>query len=140
MHLIPLLKLPEGSIETGGDDQRALKKLWASAKPEQGFFMVRYHFLRVPSGTFLLRGGLDLTGRWLLGRIRKHRTQPGRFEILVRRARTCYYLAVDSKAELASELRFMASDGDGDLAEALATDSPWTITTDAEFDALGFNT
>lgn len=140
MNLIPLLQVPEGSIEMSGDDQRALKKLRASAKPEQGFFLVRYHYLRVASGTFTLRGGLDLTGRWLLGRVRKHKTQPGRFEIVVRRARTCYYLAVDSDAELADELRFLSKDGDGDLAEALSENCPWIVTHDAEFQNLGFTT
>lgn len=138
MNLFPLINLPETSIDSGSHNQKLLKTLRKVIKPEYGFFMLRYHYLKVPTGTFTLGRSIDLSGRWLLGRIRQHKTQPGRYEILVWRGKTCYYLSVDSTRELADELRFMDADADGDLSEAIDSKSPWTVIPDTEFTALGF--
>lgn len=135
--VIPLLSIEKNQIVGGlGEDQRHLRVIRNSVQPEHGFFMVRHVDNSTPAATFVLSGGIDVAGRWLLGRIRKHSTQPGRFEILIRRARMCYYRAVDSEHELAEELRFLALDGDVEFGQS---NGEWISTIDPEFSNLGFN-
>lgn len=138
--LVPLLDIPVGCIHKVNDDHSLLRTLRETTDRKQGYFMLRYFNLRNPGGTFVLTGDLKFTGRWSLGRIRKHPTQPGRYEILVRRAKTCYYQSVDSMARLIEELRILAVDGDGDLANAASSqDSPWYVKSDPEFEDTGFS-
>lgn len=140
MNVVPLTSLPINCIGSGSADQTALRSLRKKAVLRDGYFLLRYHNLMTPSGTFNLKGDMRYEGRWLLGRIRRHRTLPGQFELLVRRKRTCYYLKVDSQAELCQALRRFDSEADLDLYEALSINSTslWAITQDKEFELSGF--
>lgn len=136
MNVFPLHKIPvECFPRTASKEQELLRKLRDFAEPDNGLFLVRHAASNNYSASFLMRGGVDLTGRFLLGRIRRHKTTPGRYEIVIRRAKTCYYRSVYSHKELADELRFLNQDCDAELSDP---DSPWISTQDPEFTDLGF--
>lgn len=140
MNVIPLSDVPRGCLrQFGSDDAAILKTLRDTADRESGYFLLRHHHLKMASATFVIANDLELTGRWILGRIRQHKTQPGRFEILIRRARTCYYLAVDSKEAVAEEIGYLQQDADLELASATELHSSWIVTHDDEFERLGFS-
>lgn len=141
MNLYPLTDIPPACFPGTPGDASRLKLVRIKCKPIHGLFLVRYDSLKIPSATFVLTGNVDYSGRWLLGRVRLHKAQPGRYEILIRRAKTCYYRAVDTAHDVAEELRFLALDGDAELSEI--SDNPkseWIITPDSEFTEMGFST
>lgn len=137
MNIYPLHAIPARCFPTGlNKDQKLLRDIRNLSKPTHGFFVVRYAASNNPSATFTLSGGPDHAGRWLLGRIRKHKTQPGRFEIVIRRAKTCYYRVVDGNHDLAEELRFMSQDADAEFSDSQGM---WMSVQDSEFQSLGFS-
>lgn len=138
-NVIPLYMVPKSAIKGGSTDMAILRTLRDTADIEDGYFLLRYEYLQVPTGTFVLSGNIRLNGRWMLGRIRQHATQPGRYEILIRRLRTCYYISVDTKEALAEEIRFMAQDADFELSASLRAESAWQLTSDSMFHDLGFS-
>lgn len=136
-NLYPILSIPRSNFSVGfSPDHKRLKAIRDKAKPYHGLFLVRHTASNNMSASFVLQGG-EYSGRWLLGRIRKHKTQPGRFEILIRRATTCYYQVVDGIEDLADELRFMAIDSDAEFADP---EGKWISTPDLQFSELGFTT
>lgn len=136
-NLYPMMDIPRSNFSVGfSDDHKLLKALRESAKPYHGLFLVRHDVSNNLGASFVLNGGA-YSGRWLLGRVRLHKTQPGRYEIVIRRATTCYYQAVDSTKELADELRFMAIDSDAEFADP---EGKWISTPDRQFAELGFTT
>lgn len=135
MNIYPMHTIPRSSfIASRNESHRVLKLLRDHSKPYHGFFMVRHDVSNNPGATFVLSGG-KYSGRWMLGRVRKHKTQPGRYEIVIKRTTTCYYISVDSDHDLAEELRYLAVDAD---AEFIEPDSKWISTPDIEFSELGF--
>ena len=136
-NLYPLMSIPRTNFSMGfNNNHKLLKALRDAAKPYHGLFLVRHDVSNNTSASFVLQGG-EYSGRWLLGRIRKLKTQPGRYEILIRRATTCYYQVVDGTHELADELRFMAVDSDAEFADP---EGKWISTPDLQFAELGFTT
>lgn len=137
VNLYPLLSIPRSSFSAGmNSDHKLLKLVRESCKPYHGLFLVRQSTSNNSGASFVLQGG-EYSGRWLLGRIRKHKTQPGRYEIVIRRAKTCYYQAIDGTQDLANELRFMALDADTEFSD---TEGKWISTPDLEFNNMGFVT
>lgn len=137
MNLYPLHSIPLSNFTVGhSSDHKLLKALRSASKPYHGLFLVRQTTTNNTGASFVLQGG-QFSGRWLLGRIRKHKTQPGRYEIVIRRAMTCYYQVVDGTHDLADELRFMAIDSDAEFADP---EGKWISTPDLQFAELGFTT
>lgn len=137
INLYPMHSIPRGNFTSGANsDHKLLKLLREKIKTYHGFFLVRHATSNNSGASFVLQGG-EFSGRWLLGRIRKHKTQPGRYEIVIRRATTCYYQAVDGTEALANELRFMALDCDEEFSDS---SGKWISTPDLEFSELGFVT
>lgn len=137
VNIYPLHAIPRARFSLGfNDDHKLLRQLRDNAKPYHGLFLVRHANSNNVAASFTINGG-QYSGRWLLGRVRKHATQPGRYEILIRRATTCYYQAVDGDADLANELRFMALDADTEFSD---TEGKWISTPDLEFANMGFMT
>lgn len=132
----PLHEIPQYCFPGIKGDQGLLKTLRTMCKPIHGLFMVRNQNTEQMRGSFILSSTNSFGGRWFLGRIRKHKTQPGRFEILIRRNKTCYYKTVDSEHDLADELRFMDVDADVEFSSA---SGGWITTPDAEFTTIGFS-
>jgi len=133
----PLHEIPKSCFPTGGNrDQAMIKTLRNFAKKEQGYFMVRYSHTIGPAATFVLTSDPGFIGRWFLGRVRKHKTRPGCYELVIRRAKTCYYRTVDTIEDLADELRFLAVDADAELSNPSGV---WVSTPDSEFYELGFS-
>lgn len=132
MHSIPLKNFTMGA----SNDHKLFRTLRENIKTYHGFFLVRHSTSNNSAASFVLQGG-EYSGRWMLGRIRKHKTQPGRYEIVIRRATTCYYQAVDGTQDLANELRFMALDADTEFSDPTGK---WIPTPDLEFNDLGFVT
>lgn len=136
-NLYPLHSIPRSQFMAGTNhDHKLLKALRECVKTYHGMFLVRHDASNNPGASFRLLGG-EYSGQWLLGRIRKHGSQPGRYEIVIRRATTCYYRCVDSTSELADELRFMDADADAEFPDM---GGKWIITPDLEFSDLGFTT
>lgn len=137
MNIYPLHSIGRSHFSGGvNKDHKTLKALRDSIKPYHGFFLVRHDVSNNPAASFVLSGG-KYSGRWLLGRVRKHETQPGRYEIVIRRATTCYYRSVDSDHDLAEEFRYMALDADAEFADQSGS---WISTPDLQFSDLGFLT
>ncbi len=135
INLYPLHNIPLKNFTMGANnDHKLLKALREKAKTYHGLFLVRQTTSNNSAASFVLQGG-EFSGRWLLGRIRKHKTQPGRYEIVIRRATTCYYQAIDGTQDLANELRFMALDADTEFSDPTGK---WIPTPDLEFNDLGF--
>lgn len=132
----PLHEIPQYCFPGIKGDPGLLKTLRTMCKPIHGLFMVRNQNSEQTLGSFVMGSTHDFGGRWFLGRIRKHKTQPGRFEILIRRNKTCYYKTVDSEHDLADELRFMDVDADVEFSSA---SGGWITTPDAEFTEIGFS-
>lgn len=132
----PLYTIPSSYFPGVSGDPGLLKTLRTMCKPIHGLFLVRNQNSEQTLGSFVLSYGTQFSGRWFLGRIRKHKTQPGRFEILIRRNKTCYYKAVDSEHDLADEIRFMDVDADVEFSSA---SGGWITTPDAEFTEIGFS-
>ena len=134
MNIYPLQDIPKACFPSvGTPDQMRLKALRNMSERTMGFFLVRHDASNNHTASFLLTG--YYAGRWMLGRIRKHKTQAGRYEIVIRRARMCYYRAVDSTEALADELRYMEADSDAEFCD---TSGEWISTPDIEFHDLGF--
>lgn len=136
-NIFPLHAMPQYCFPGVKGDPGILKAVRTMAKPIHGMFMVRNQNSEQTLGSFVLGSTQDYAGRWFLGRVRKHKTQPGRYEILIRRNRTCYYKTVDSEHDLADELRFMDVDADVEFSSA---SGGWITTSDAEFTEMGFST
>jgi hypothetical protein len=132
----PLHAMPQYCFPGVKGDPGVLKAVRTMAKPIHGMFMVRNLNTEQTLGSFVMGNTSGYDGRWFLGRIRKHKTQPGRFEILIRRNKTCYYKTVDSEHDLADELRFMDVDADVEFSSA---SGGWITTPDAEFTEIGFS-
>ncbi len=135
-NILPLLDVPNHCFPLGmNNDQKLLRRIRAAAKPEHGFFLVRHTQTGLASATFVLEGSTRYVGRWMLGRIRKHEVHPGRYEILIRRAGSCYYRSIDTMKDLADELRFMDADADAELGQG---SGDWATSPDRMFQEIGF--